>query len=151
MSTLAVRKPRDLTGRQQVSRVPPYRPGCWVKVKNFTGPSTSECHRGKVRRVMALTSAITAPDQKAAIWYVHFGDGRCVEWHLIERFATPEEIARAEGRTMTPAEARIAARLGGANASNGVGPSGYTHEFDAAAERDRRDREGEAQRLGVEL
>jgi len=46
---------------------------------------------GKVREVKSLTCSITDPDQATATWRVHFYDGRCVEWHAVERMATEEE------------------------------------------------------------
>lgn len=82
---------------QQVTRIPPYRPGTWVKIKQFEGPSGTELS-GKVRRVKSLTCSITAPDQKYAVWRVHFEDGRCLEWHMIERLATEAEVRTAMSR-----------------------------------------------------
>lgn len=80
---------------QQVTRIPPYRPGSWVKIKDFTSHEMGSDLSGKVRRVKSLTCSITAPDQKSAVWRVHFEDGRCLEWHMIERQATDAEIKTA--------------------------------------------------------
>lgn len=81
---------RDCNGRQQITRVPPYRPGDWVKIKDGLGSDLS----GKIRRVRSITCSINSPEQKRAIWRVHFDDGRGLEWHLVERFATPTEVGR---------------------------------------------------------
>ena len=80
---------------QQVTRIPPYRPGMWVKIKDFDGREMGSDLSGKVRRVKSLTCSITAADQKQAVWRVHFEDGRCLEWHMIERTATEVEIRTA--------------------------------------------------------
>ena len=69
---------------QQVTRIPPYRPGMWVKIKTFDGRELGSDLSGKVRRVKSLTCSITTADQKHAVWRVHFEDGRCVEWHMIQ-------------------------------------------------------------------
>lgn len=146
-------KRRTRNGRQQCTRVPPYWPGDWVKVRMFSGDPDSLS--GRVLRVKSLTCAITSADQKAAVWRVHFDCGRCLEWHMVERKATRPEIARTFGATVPrqyvgPAQQALERRAGG-TATGGPGPDGYTYEFDAADERARRDREGEAQRLGVEV
>lgn len=83
---------------QQVTRIPPYRPGMWVKIKQFETRDTGADLSGKVRRVKSLTCSITSPDQKFAVWRVHFEDGRCVEWHMIERPATDGEVRTAQIR-----------------------------------------------------
>lgn len=83
---------------QQVTRIPPYRPGVWVKIKNFDTREMGSDLSGKVRRVKSLTCSITAADQKFAIWRVHFDDGRCLEWHMIERQATEAEVRAAQTR-----------------------------------------------------
>jgi hypothetical protein len=84
---------------QQVTRIPPYRPGMWVKIKQFETPQqTGADLGGKVRRVKSLTCSITSPDQKHAVWRVHFDDGRCVEWHMVERTATDAEVRSAMSR-----------------------------------------------------
>jgi hypothetical protein len=83
---------------QQVTRIPPYRPGQWVKLKQVEGREPGSDLSGKVRRVKSLTCSITSPDQKYAVWRVHFEDGRCVEWHMIERSATDAEIRTAISR-----------------------------------------------------
>jgi hypothetical protein len=80
---------------QQVTRIPPYRPGMWVKIKDFDAREMGSDLSGKVRRVKSLTCSITAPDQKFAVWRVHFEDGRCLEWHMVERPATEAEIRTA--------------------------------------------------------
>ena len=83
---------------QQVTRIPPYRPGTWVKIKQFETQQAGADLSGKVRRVKSLTCSITSPDQKFAVWRVHFEDGRCVEWHMIERPATDAEVRTAQAR-----------------------------------------------------
>ena len=83
---------------QQVTRIPPYRPGMWVKIKAFDGRETGSDLSGKVRRVKSLTCSITSPDQKYAVWRVHFDDGRCLEWHMVERAATENEVRSALSR-----------------------------------------------------
>lgn len=91
MSEPKPRKPRDLTGPQQVCRIPPFRPGMWVKIK-LGVPDLG----GRVKRVKSLTCSITQPAQRVAVWRVVFDDLRCLEVHAIEREATAEETARAE-------------------------------------------------------
>lgn len=86
--------------RQQVTRIPPYRPGMWVKIKNFDTREMGSDLSGKVRRVKSLTCSITTPEQRTAVWRVHFEDGRCLEWHLIERLANENEIRGATQRLM---------------------------------------------------
>jgi hypothetical protein len=83
---------------QQVTRIPPYRPGTWVKIKTFDQRETGSDLSGKVRRVKSLTCSITSPDQKNAVWRVHFEDGRCLEWHMVERVANDTEIRVAATR-----------------------------------------------------
>src|SRR3954469_14872089 len=83
---------------QQVTRIPPFRPGMWVKIKQFEGREAGADLSGKVRRVKSLTCSITSPEQKFAVWRVHFEDGRCLEWHMIERHATDSEIRTAQSR-----------------------------------------------------
>jgi hypothetical protein len=83
---------------QQVTRIPPYRPGMWVKIKEFDAREIGSDLSGKIRRVKSLTCSITSPDQKTAIWRVHFEDGRCLEWHMIERNATDQEVRTALSR-----------------------------------------------------
>ena len=83
---------------QQVTRIPPYRPGMWVKIKSFDAREMGSDLSGKVRRVKSLTCSITASDQKSAVWRVHFEDGRCLEWHMIERTATDAEVRSAQSR-----------------------------------------------------
>lgn len=83
---------------QQVTRIPPYRPGMWVKIKEFEAREIGSDLSGKIRRVKSLTCSITSPDQKTAVWRVHFEDGRCLEWHMIERSATDSEVRTALSR-----------------------------------------------------
>ena len=83
---------------QQVTRIPPYRPGMWVKIKEFDAREIGSDLSGKIRRVKSLTCSITSPDQKTAIWRVHFEDGRCLEWHMIERNAMDQEVRTALSR-----------------------------------------------------
>lgn len=85
---------------QQVTRIPPYRPGMWVKLKDADQRQAQTDLSGKVRRVKSLTCSITSPDQKSALWRVHFEDGRCVEWHMIERLATEAEVRRSDSRAI---------------------------------------------------
>ena len=86
------RKGPSYEGPQQVTRIPPYRPGNWVKVKNFANGDLGSDLSGKIRRVKSVTCSINSPEQKRAVWRIHFEDGRCLEWHLIERIATEREI-----------------------------------------------------------
>jgi hypothetical protein len=79
---------------QAITRIPPYRPGMWVKIKDFDPRETGSDLSGKVRRVKSLTCSITSHDQPRAVWRVHFEDGRCLEWHMVERLATAEEVRR---------------------------------------------------------
>jgi len=83
---------------QQVTRIPPYRPGMWVKIKEFDAREAGSDLSGKIRRVKSLTCSITSPDQKTAVWRVHFEDGRCLEWHMIERDASDQEVRTALSR-----------------------------------------------------
>jgi hypothetical protein len=83
---------------QQVTRIPPFRPGMWVKIKQFDAREMGSDLSGKVRRVKSLTCSITSPDQKYAVWRVHFEDGRCLEWHMIERQATEAEVRSAQAK-----------------------------------------------------
>ena len=83
---------------QQVTRIPPYRPGMWVKIKEFEAREIGSDLSGKIRRVKSLTCSITSADQKTAVWRVHFEDGRCLEWHMIERNATEAEVRTALSR-----------------------------------------------------
>ncbi len=94
----AVTREKSADKPQQVTRIPPYRPGCWVKIKNFSSRDATSDLSGKIRRVKSLTCSITAADQKLAIWRVHFDDGRCLEWHMIERLATEAEVQTAQSR-----------------------------------------------------
>ncbi|MGV3722652.1 MAG: hypothetical protein ACO1SX_17255 [Actinomycetota bacterium] len=83
---------------QQVTRIPPYRPGMWVKIKEFDAREVGSDLSGKIRRVKSLTCSITSADQKTAVWRVHFEDGRCLEWHMIERDASEQEVRTALSR-----------------------------------------------------
>ena len=83
---------------QQVTRIPPYRPGTWVKLKQFDPREVGSDLSGKIRRVKSLTCSITSADQKNAVWRVHFDDGRCLEWHMVERIATDQEVRSAQLR-----------------------------------------------------
>lgn len=102
MSTPAIaraRKPPSYEGDQQISRLPhdngtPYRPGQWVKVRDFSDASPDS---GAVRRVKSLTCSITTPEQRRAIWRVHLEpDGRSVAASCVERHATIAERQKAE-------------------------------------------------------
>jgi hypothetical protein len=66
-----------------------------VKVRDFNGGEFGSDLSGRVLLVRQITCSISTPEQRRAIWRCHFADGRCVEWHRIERFATSAEIARA--------------------------------------------------------
>lgn len=90
---------------QQITRLPEYRPGTWVKLRSWQSSEEQSCPRlpaldslsGKVRRVKSLTCIISSPEQKHAVWRAILEPcGRAVEVHRIERFATAEEIAAAE-------------------------------------------------------
>ncbi|MDO8612776.1 MAG: hypothetical protein Q7R32_08135 [Dehalococcoidia bacterium] len=82
-------------GPQQVTRIPPYRPGTWVRLVRIMGEEWRGRY-GKVRRVKSLACSITQPEQKLAVWLVFFEDGRCVYPAQIERLATDEEIVAAD-------------------------------------------------------
>ncbi|MDO8614337.1 MAG: hypothetical protein Q7T33_01195 [Dehalococcoidia bacterium] len=82
-------------GPQQVTRIPPYPPGTWVRVRRIPGVQWERIS-GKVRRVKALGCSITSGDQKIAAWWVHFEVGHCVCPAQIERLATEDEIVAAE-------------------------------------------------------
>jgi hypothetical protein len=87
-----MRKRPSFEGRQQVTRIPPYRPGDWVKLKKQDG-STDQAWGlgGRPLRVRSITCSITESDQRRPIWRVHFDNGRSVEWHMIERIANERE------------------------------------------------------------
>lgn len=74
----------------QVTRIPPWRVGSWVKL----GMGAPADLYGKVREVRSLTCSV----RDVATWRVSFNDGRSVEWHCVERFATEAEIKQAEMR-----------------------------------------------------
>ena len=78
-----------------MTRIPPYRPGTWVKLKATHNGRGAPDLSGKVRQVKSLTCSITSAEQPTAVWRVHFHDGRCVEWHAVEREATESEIRLA--------------------------------------------------------
>jgi exoribonuclease II len=84
--------PYGVPKRQTLTRIPPFRPGDWVRVRDL-GPDHPLS--GKVRRVRSLTCSITSADQRVAVWRVHLEPDGCVEWHAVERPATEGEIARA--------------------------------------------------------
>src|SRR3954447_5970980 len=73
------RKPPTYEGPQQVTRIPPFRPGNWVKVRDFANAELGSDLSGKIRRVKSVTCSINSPEQKRAIWRIHFEDGRCLE------------------------------------------------------------------------
>jgi hypothetical protein len=89
-------------GLQQITRIPPFWPGSWVKVgtvprwvKAGTVPPSDLA--GRVLRVRALTASADV-QEKRIVWHVHLGDGRCVRAELIERLATEAEIRAKRGR-----------------------------------------------------
>jgi len=87
-----IRKKPSYDGRQQVTRIPPYRPGDWVKLKELEGNADRAWGlSGRALRVRSITCSITEADQRRPIWRVHFDDGRSVEWHMIDRLATDRE------------------------------------------------------------
>jgi hypothetical protein len=90
------RKPPNFDGPPQITRIPPWRPGMWVKLKDFDARSQDGGLSGKVRRVKSLTCSLSSPEQRYPVWRVHFEDGRCLEWHLVAREATEGEVRRAE-------------------------------------------------------
>ena len=49
------RRPPSLEGPQQVTRIPPFRPGNWVKVKDFSIGELGSDLSGKIRRVKSIT------------------------------------------------------------------------------------------------
>lgn len=93
-----VRKPRRMDGPQQITRIPEYRPGDWVKISsNRTGAEQlAEDLAGKVRRIQSLTCTLSRHDEHRARWRCIFDDGRCVPVQAIARRATDAE--RAQGQ-----------------------------------------------------
>jgi hypothetical protein len=90
------------TRPQQITRVPPYRPGMWVRLKHFDPQPGPESLSGRVLQVRSLTCSITRPDQQYAVWRVHFEDGRCVEAQHVEREATEAERQYQSSRRPPP-------------------------------------------------
>lgn len=97
MSTLPItrpRKPPSYEGPQQCARVPPWRPGQWVKIRAFVPGSDLA---GRVVQVKSLTASLSSPTQRYVVWRVHVEpDGRCVLASHVERHATIAERQRAE-------------------------------------------------------
>jgi hypothetical protein len=94
-------KRRADPGPQQVTRIPPYRPGMWVKLQRLpecTFPRGCECGLcEKVLPVTALTGSYH-PRPLGMVWRVHFAGGRSREWHGVERLATDVEVRAVEQR-----------------------------------------------------
>lgn len=101
------------SGAQQVSRLPhlngkPLSVGDWVRVKAFSGTCSllprngrpqghpHPCYCGRVVEIISLHASKTKREQKYVEWFIHLRDGRRLNWHDIERFATDEEIERAK-------------------------------------------------------
>lgn len=82
----------------QVTRIPPYPVGSWVKVRTIPGCGAGSDLSGRVLRVKSLTCAFTREGQRSAAWFIHFPDGRCCDWKQIERVATEAEIRAALAR-----------------------------------------------------
>lgn len=84
------------TGRRgtQVTRIPNFRPGTWVKIGNQASTGLA----GRVMEVKALTCSV---GEGRATWRIHFTDGRCVTYQQVERFATEAEIIEAKKRRST--------------------------------------------------
>lgn len=81
------------TGKpQQVSRLPVYRPGDWVRLKETGRPDNPG---GQVLRIKALSCCITSA--APALWKAHLDNGWLIECRDIERAATEAEIHRAQG------------------------------------------------------
>lgn len=78
-------------GAQQILKLPPFRPGHWVKIRDQQAPADLA---GRIRRVTSLTYALR--EGQPGVWKVHFRDGRCVDREFIQRFATEAEIQRAQ-------------------------------------------------------
>ncbi len=75
-----------------MTRIPPYRPGDWVKLKELEGnEDRSWGLSGRPQRIRSITCSITDAEQRRPIWRVHFENGRSVEWHMIDRLATDRE------------------------------------------------------------
>jgi hypothetical protein len=86
------RKKPSFEGRQQVTRIPPYRPGDLVKLKDTAGADDRTWGLGtRPLRVRTITCSITEADQRRPIWRVHYENGRSVEWHMIERIVAERE------------------------------------------------------------
>lgn len=67
-------------GRQQITRIPPYRRGDWVRLRN-----------GRLEQVKSLACIVTAEDI-AARWKVFFESGSQVEVAEVLRKATAAEL-----------------------------------------------------------
>jgi hypothetical protein len=88
------KKARDMSGPQQITRVPPWRPGKWVRLKDYEPGANGDSLSGKVRRVRSLTCSVTEQQNERALWRVHFDDGRQVTADLVLRFADEQEVPR---------------------------------------------------------
>lgn len=84
------------TVRQQITRVPDFWPEDWVKLKPIPHGEANADLSGKVLQVKSHTASRTDPAQVAAVWRVHFADGRAVLVDYVERHATEAEIRQAE-------------------------------------------------------
>lgn len=78
--------------RQQVTRIPDYPPGSWVRLRADAGHGLG----GKVRRVRSLACAVTETGERAQ-WRVCFDDGRSVVVGQVERPATEAEVRVVRG------------------------------------------------------
>lgn len=83
--------------RQQITRVPPYRKGDVVVLLDSAAiPGQFVADRTKRPHTVKTITARCANPRDAedfVEWLVHFEDDFFVEWHLIQRLATPEEIS----------------------------------------------------------
>jgi hypothetical protein len=85
------RKTPSFEGRQQVTRIPPYRPDDWVRLKDHDSHIEGTFGlEGRVLRVRSITCSITTAHQRRPIWRIHFDNGRSVEWHLVESASTED-------------------------------------------------------------
>lgn len=76
---------------QQITRIPPYRPGDWVLVSRHADSK----HRGGIYRIKSLFGGFTSPDQTVAAWRIIFEDGTSIPPEMVYRMATEPEVEAA--------------------------------------------------------
>lgn len=77
---------------QVISRLPPYRPDDWVKLRKLPGHRLSE----RVVQIGQVVGSLTESD-RYVVWRITFIGfrGEALEWHAVERKATTAEIEAA--------------------------------------------------------